>query len=171
MQESETDLQKDFEKAYDEFLEPIFRYFYYRFNDRDRAKDLAQETFMRAWLYVRTGKKVEAMKPFLYTTAGNIFKNELRGKKPVTSLDTLTEGTGFEIESEETSAEEVTEARLLMKKLDDLRPSYREVLVLRYVDGLPPKEIAAILGETETNVSVRIHRALRKLRKLHEGIP
>lgn len=162
-------MQEDFEKAYDEFLEPIFRYFYFRFNDRDRAKDLAQETFMRAWMYVRTGKEIGTMKPFLYTTAGNIFKNELRGKKPVTSLDALTESAGFEIASEETSAEEVSEARLLMKKLDDLSPKYREVLILRYVDGLPPKEIAVILGETDTNVSVRIHRALRKLRELHEG--
>jgi RNA polymerase sigma-70 factor, ECF subfamily len=168
MQEAEQNLQKAFEEAYDEFLEPIFRYFFFRFDDRDRAKDLAQETFMRAWQYARTGKKIESMKPFLYTTAANIFKNELRGKKPVTSLEALVEGTGLEVESGETSLEELSEARMLMAKLDKLNPRYREILILRYVDGLPPKEIAAVLGETESNVSVRIHRALRKLRELHE---
>jgi RNA polymerase sigma-70 factor, ECF subfamily len=169
MQEAGKDLRDAFSKAYDEFLEPIYRYFYYRFNDRDQAKDLAQETFMRAWTYARTGKEIGAMKPFLYTTASNIFKNELRGRKAVTSLDMLTTETGFEIESEETSAEEISEARMLMQKLDQLSPSYREVLTLRYVDGLPPKEIASILGESDSNVSVRIHRALRKLREIHEG--
>lgn len=172
MQEADrSHLHEAFENAYDEYLEPIFRYFLYRLNDRDRAKDLAQETFMRAWLYARDGKVIESMRPFLYTTASNLFKNELRGRKPVTSLDNLMETVGFEIEAEETSAEERAEAQLLMKKVDDLPDAYREVLLLRYVDGLPPREIAKLLGDSDTAVSVRIHRALKKLRELYEPTP
>lgn len=168
MQEDGNDPRITFESAYDEFLEPLYRYFFYRLNDRDRAKDLAQETFVRAWLYVRDGKQIASMKPFLYTTASNIFKNELRDRKINVSLDMLTNEYAFEIASEDTSAEELSEARLLMSRLPKLGPKYQEVLTLRYIDGLPPREIGAILGETDTAVSVRIHRALRKLRELHD---
>lgn len=171
MQEEEQNLQKTFESAYVEYLEPIYRYFFYRLNDRDRAKDLAQETFMRTWLYARDGGTIQAMRPFLYTTASNLFKNELRAKKPVSSLDTLMSETSFEVEAEETSAEERLEATLLMKKVDELPEKYREVLLLRYVDGLPPRDIAPLLDESVTAVSVRIHRALSKLRELYEPTP
>jgi RNA polymerase sigma factor (sigma-70 family) len=107
------------------------------------------------------------MRPFLYTTANNIFKNELRAKKAVVSYDLLTE-SGFEITDETVSIEERTEARLLMQKLPLLPPHYHEVLVLRFVDGLSPQEIGEALGERSATVSVRIHRALHKLRELHE---
>ena len=169
MQEAGRDLREEFEKAYDEYLEPLYRYFLLRFDDRERAKDLAQETFMRAWLYVRDGKEIGAMRPFLYTVASNLFKNELRGKRPVVSLDLLTDEAGFEIASEETPPEEAAEARRLMDKLDELSPADREVLTLRYVDGLPPREIAKVLDVNDSAISVRIHRALKRLRDLHEG--
>jgi len=45
---------------------------------------------------------------------------------------------------------------------------YREVLVLRFVDGLGPKEISALVEESENVVSVRIHRGLKILRDLIE---
>lgn len=167
MQEAHRLLTVRFEEAYDEFLEPIYRYFLYRFNDRDRAKDLAQETFMRAWDYARSGKKIKLMKPFLYTTASNLFKNELRRKRETASLEVLQEG-GFEIADEAVPAEELAEAKRLMTKLPQLPDRYHEVLTLRFVDGLSPQEIGEVLGERSTTVSVRIHRALRKLRDLHE---
>lgn len=156
----------DIERAYDEFLEPIFRYFYWRLGDRDRAKDLAQETFVRAWDYLRKGNAISSMKPFLYTAAGNIFKNELRGRKPVVSLDALRV-EGFDPPLEETSAEERLEAKLLMQKVDRLAPPQREILLLRYADGLSIGEIAEALDITNSATSVRIHRALAALREIH----
>jgi RNA polymerase sigma-70 factor (ECF subfamily) len=49
--------------------------------------------------------------------------------------------------------------------MEGLHIGYREVIVLRYVNDLPVKEIALLLGETENNVSVRLHRALAALKK------
>lgn len=168
MQEEST---KDrFVAAYDEYFEALFRFFYFRLNDRDRAMELAQETFMRAWQYVRMGKEIETMRPFLYTTAANLFKNELRGRKPVVSLDALQEEIGFDPEgTTEAEVTEEVEARQLMRKVEQLSDRDREVLTLRYVEGLPIKEIAVLLGQGESAVAVRIHRALRKLRDIHEG--
>jgi RNA polymerase sigma-70 factor (ECF subfamily) len=47
-----------------------------------------------------------------------------------------------------------------------LAPDQREALILRYVDGMPPRDIAPIVGESENAVSVRIHRGLQKLREM-----
>jgi RNA polymerase sigma-70 factor (ECF subfamily) len=161
-------LAKTFEEAYTELLEPIFRYFFFRLNDRDRAKELAQETFMRAWLYAKSGKEIKMMKPFLYTTANNLFKNELRGRHRTMSLNLLMEEGGFDRASDDVSPEDSAEARLLMDKVDALPASYREVLMLRYVDGLSLREIGSALGKSEGAAGVQVHRALQKLKVLHE---
>jgi len=50
-----------------------------------------------------------------------------------------------------------------MKKLDD---DAREILTLRYVDDLDPKDIAVILGITPNNASVRLNRAMQALKQL-----
>ncbi len=47
-----------------------------------------------------------------------------------------------------------------------LPDNYREVIVLRFANNLTITEIAEIIGENENAVSVRIHRALKKLKEL-----
>lgn len=161
-------LAAQFEKAHIELIEPLFRYFFFRLNDRDRAKELAQETFMRAWDYARNGREIQALKPFLYTTASNLFKNELRSRRPTVSLDALMEDGSFDHPSDETSPEESAEAKLLMRKVEGLPPDYQEVLMLRYADGLSLREIGETLGKSEGAAGVQLHRALQKLKILHE---
>jgi RNA polymerase sigma-70 factor (ECF subfamily) len=162
-------LSARFDAAYRELIEPIFRYFFFRLNDRDRAKELAQETFMRAWEYARKGNAIEAMKPFLYTTAGNLFKNELRSRKPTVSLDLLMQEGAFDRASEDISPEEGAEAKRLMRKVEDLSPDYREAIILRYVDGLSLREVGEALGKSEGTAGVQVHRAMKKLKELYKG--
>ncbi len=165
------DLQKAFTEAYDLHMEEIFRYFAYRLTDRERAKELTQETFMRAWAYASKGKEIRAVRPFLFTTASNIFKNELRDRKLATSLEEHMEATGNEPEANERSPDTQAEATLLRMSLERLEEPYKEVLRLRYFDELSPKEIGEMLGESENTISVRVHRALKKLKELHQPTP
>lgn len=162
-------IRDSFERSYEELVEPIFRYFLFRLGDRDRSRELAQETFMRAWTYAASGKEISQMRAFLYTAAANLFKNELRAKRPVISLDWIMEASGFDVADQRQAPEEETEARMLMQRLDELGDTDREVLTLRYVDGLGNQEIATAIGIRENAVAVRIHRALKKLRAAHEG--
>ena len=55
-----------------------------------------------------------------------------------------------------------------LKALEELPEPYREAVVMRYVDGLSPTEIARTIGESENVVSVRVHRGLKKLKSLLE---
>lgn len=157
-------IRTSFENAYDEFLEPIFLFLAARLGNRERAKELSQETFMRAWKYLADGNTITNMRPFLYTTAYNLFKNELRAKRATVSLEALRESHGFDPQGTDMPLDERLEQRLLIDKMGELPPAYADVLMLRYVDGLTVKDIAAMLGETQVTVSVRIHRGLAKLR-------
>ena len=60
-----------------------------------------------------------------------------------------------------------SELVLLTERVQDLDEPYRKALTLRYVDGLAVQEIAHLLDETPTTISVRIHRGLTKLRNTY----
>ena len=58
------------------------------------------------------------------------------------------------------------EVQHTLSMLDSLEPQYREIIHFRYVEGLPPKDIAEILELSTNTVSVRLTRAVETLRKL-----
>lgn len=152
-------------QTYNELSDAIFRYCYLRISDRETAKDLTQETFIKVWRYLENGNKVDNMRALMYKTASNLIIDEYRKRKTL-SLDQL-KLSGFDIPSR--SHEDIHNCAMVkeivefMHKLDD---KYKEVLILRYVDNLSSKEIAEIVGETQNNVSVRINRGFKKLKKI-----
>ena len=157
-------LEEEFLQAYDNYADAIFRHCYYRLFDRERAKDVMQDTFLRAWEYLGKDNKVDNMRALLYRIANNLIIDFVRKKKE-TSLDAMQE-EGFDPATDDdmsTIANRMDGAEA-MKALQQLDDGHRDVLVMRYVNGLEPAEIAEILEETPNAVSVRIHRGLEKLR-------
>ncbi|HEU4677286.1 MAG TPA: RNA polymerase sigma factor [Candidatus Paceibacterota bacterium] len=159
-------------KAFDEFSDALFRHAMYRISDRERAVELVHDTFTKVWGYLRDGHTIESYKPFLYKVMNNLIIDEYRRRKEY-SLDALMEEEGTDEgsfpELYEGGLEEVTfslDAQKASDLISELPVSYREVLTLRFVDGLGPKEISALIEESENVVSVRIHRALRALRDM-----
>lgn len=159
-----------FEKLYDTHADAIWRHFYHRLGDNERAKELMQEVFLKTWQYVMLGKTIEHEKAFLYRIAKNLFINEIRTKKSQTSLDSLEEA-GFEVKDEHDMTSTHAEHTELMERLDMIKDTYRTVLVMRYIDDLPVKEIASILDENETNISMRIKRGIEALKQTYERRP
>lgn len=162
---SSRDMVEQFLKFYDKFADSIFRHCYFRLSDREKARDLVQETFMKAWKYMADGGQVDNFRAFLYKVANNLIVDEYR-KKKTESLDELQE-QGFDVIDEKSrSAIELAEAERILKVINELEPIYREVITLRFVEDLTPKEIAQIVNESENVVSVRIHRGVKKLKEL-----
>lgn len=160
-------LEKEFLGWHEQFSDAIFRHCFFRLSDRDKAKDITQETFMRLWNYVSLGKEVENVRAFLYKIANNLIIDDYRRKETL-SLDQMHEEQGFDPGYEVRGDIEVRdEYQRALKIIEDLPVLYREALVMRHIDGLSVKEIARITGETENVISVRIHRAIQKL-KHHE---
>jgi RNA polymerase sigma-70 factor (ECF subfamily) len=163
--------EERFLKAFDEYADALFRHAVYRLSDRERAIEIVHDTYTKVWGYVRGGHEIEAYKSFLYKVINNLIIDEYRRRKEY-SLDAMLaeEGTdeGSFPELNAGSIDEVTfslDAKQALELLGELPPVYREVITLRYVDGLGPKEISELIEETENVVSVRIHRALRLLKE------
>jgi len=159
-----------FEALYECHADAIFRHLYHRLGDRERAKELMQEVFLRAWQHVMLDKNIDHEKAFLYRIAKNLFINEIRTDKRTTSLDALVD-EGFEAPDEHAITSSHAEHTELMERLMMIKDSYRTVLVMRYIDDLPVKEIAEILDEQETNISMRLKRGIEALKRTYEIRP
>ncbi len=154
-----------FLSAYDTHADAIFRFCYAHLGNRDRAKDAVQETFVRVWAYLAKGKRVDTMKPFIYRTARNLLIDQARRPQSA-SLDALRE-EGFDVADERTPDPAVSaDASRAIRLASSLDVQYRDAVLLRYVTGMMPKDIAAVTGESENTISVRINRGLEKLRAL-----
>ncbi len=163
--------EQRFLSAFEEYGDALFRHATLRISDRERAIDLVHDTYAKVWTYVRNGHEVDQFRPFLYKVLNNLIIDEYRKHKEV-SLDALFEVEGvdegtFDELSESTA--EALAATLDGKKafmvLEELPDMYREVIILRFVDELGPKEISELIEENENVVSVRLFRGLKMLRQ------
>jgi len=163
------EIEQEFTKAYDQFADAIFRHCVFRVSDREKAKDIAQGTFVRVWGYMSQGKEIDNMRAFLYRIANNLIIDEYRKKKDI-SLDHMRDEEGFDIGFDPRhDVETKDEHAQALALLECLPEKYREALVMRHIDGLSVKDIAHLTHETENVISVRIHRAIEKLQKLRDG--
>ncbi len=169
-----TSFEQAFLEAFDAHADALFRHASFRLSNRERAADLTQETFLKAWEYARTGGEIRHHKSFLYRILNNLIIDEYRKAKEE-SLDILTENNPVEASEllavgSRNEKEGQLNDELLVEKIRTVIPqlpeALREAVTLRYIDDLSPKEIAALLEISENVVSVRIHRGVAKLREL-----
>jgi RNA polymerase sigma-70 factor (ECF subfamily) len=168
--------EKRFLEAFEEYSEALFRHAAIRISNRERSIDVVHDTFTKVWSYIRAGHQIDSYRSFLYKVLNNLIIDEYRKKKEA-SLDALLEAEGVDEGSFSELSESTVEAlaatidgRKAFDLLEKLPEEYREVLIFRFVDELGPKEIAALIEESENVVSVRIHRGLKLLRnKIEEG--
>ena len=159
-----------FTSIYIREADSIFRYCFFRVSNREQALDIVQETFLRYWQTLEQGRAVDKIKPFLFTVAHRLIIDWYRKKKSI-SFDDLASEEGIEeydpaSESAFADLEMASEGRFLIDSIRKLSSSYRQVVYLRFVEGLPPPEIAEMLGVSTNTASVRINRGLQELRKI-----
>ncbi len=162
-------LKKEFDAAYDLHADALFRYSFYKISDREKAKDIVQDTFVRYWEYIAANGEVDKVKPFLYRIASNAIIDHYRKKKEI-SLDDMADDFGFDPADSDShlSVLRGPDSKLAMSLVEKLEGVSRDIILMRYVDGLSVKEIAEILEERENTISVKIHRALKDLQDLFE---
>jgi RNA polymerase sigma-70 factor (ECF subfamily) len=161
-------LEEDFLAAYENYADAIFRHCAYRLGDREIGRELMQETFMKVWEYLRTDQKtIDNMQAFLYRTAHNLIIDHVRRKKKriVDSLESLQE-TGFDLPDEHPGPSRRFTYTQIMETIEMVEEPYRTALVMRHIDGLPPREIADLLDVSPNVASVRINRGVKQLQAL-----
>ncbi len=155
-----------FRKIYEEHITALYRHAYFRVFSKDRAEELVQEAFLRFWEYTQKGGDVLNPKAFLYKTLTNLIIDHSRKKKE-SSLDELMEDSDWaEPGASENEAHEISSLFEEIKGvMCGLPKDVQELITMKYIDDMDIKEIAEVLKISPNSASVRLHRALEKLRK------
>jgi RNA polymerase sigma-70 factor (ECF subfamily) len=161
----ELDNEKAFIKAYEELSDALFRHAFFRVSDREIAVDIVQEGFVKTWRHVSLGNPVDNWRSFLYRVINNLIIDYYRKSKS-DSLDLLAE-EGFEPSvNDHENIVTGSEISIVRRALELLPERDRDVVVMRHIDGMTVKDIAGFIGESENVVSVRLHRAIKKVQKI-----
>ena len=147
--------------------------------DRDQAKNIAQEAFLKLWLNKEKVRKVNGIKAFLYTSAKSDCLNLFRHKKVVhkylnKSLRKREESLNIEvlnaINFDTVMLAELEE--LIEGSVNELPDKCKQVFKMRRVDFKKNKEIAAELNISIKAVEANMTRALKHLKnKLSDYLP
>ena len=159
-----------FLEAFENHADALFRHATFRLSDRERVEDIVQDAFVKTWEYLSKGNTIDDFRPFLYKTLNNLIIDEYRKKKHG-SLDELIdeewkEGRVENLVSDDfdTITAQIDGAKML-EEVARMPETYRTVVLMRFVDGLEPREIAEATGKDTNLVSVHMHRGLAWLRK------
>ena len=162
----QTKIQGILTTAHNDFEKGLNARAFFKVSNHEMGEDLVQQTFMKTWIYLVKGGKIEMMKAFLYHILNNLIVDEYRRSKS-TSLDVLME-KGFEPSSENTERFlDTLDGKVAFLLIDRLPPMYKKVMRMKYVQDLSLQEISFITGISKNTIAVQIHRALEKLRILY----
>ena len=132
--------------------------------DRHFAEDAAQEAFAKAFCRLSKLRKKERFAPWLATICRNVSRDMLRAKGRLGNPEDLTKVV---IPCEDKD-DELTQA--VREAVTGLSGSLKEVIFLRYYDGMPYDRISELLGISKTAVDGRLRRAKKMLVKhLHRS--
>lgn len=162
-----------FNDLYTSQTDALFRYCFFRVSDREQSKDIIQEAFMRLWdKLVEDTDQIKNPRALLFKITSNLVIDWYRKKKAV-SLDNLLDSETAEndLQIQDSSYEQIeiqSEGKIFLKYISKLDPTYQQVVYLRYVEDMSPKEIAQITDLSVNVVSVRINRGIEILKKKYE---
>jgi RNA polymerase sigma-70 factor (ECF subfamily) len=161
-----------FEKLVTEYERAVYAIAQRMTGNAEDAADMTQETFIKAYNSLSSFRGDSKFSVWLYRIANNVCLDFLRSRsrKPTVSLSTEDddgEETQLDIADESQSPELLLESALtrdaVRRGLDSLPPDYKQILLLREIQGLSYEEIAAALGIESGTVKSRIFRARKRL--------
>lgn len=159
--------------------EVAFRFSFLVCGHPEDAEDVMQDALFKTFQYVRQIDDPSAFRTWLYSTVRNacLMKRRRRVGEPAAFVP-LAAGPGgdappVDVADRATPIDEqmmrAADGARLRAALAHLPPAYRMIVVLREMEGLSTREVAAITGYTEANVKQRLHRARLMLRRHLEG--
>lgn len=158
--------KNEFIRAYDEYSNAIYRYCFFRVYSKQQAEEIMQDAFMKTWQYIADGKEIENIRAFLYRVAGNLIIDSIRKHKESSLDELMEESNAFEPSSEnENDAENKILFKEIKEQLSTLKKEEQTIIIMRHVEGFSPQEIAETLGTNANNISVKLNRAVKKLKK------
>jgi RNA polymerase sigma-70 factor (ECF subfamily) len=146
-----------FESIVRRYTRPLAEFVIHKTATVQDAEDIVQETFLRAFVNIKTFDPQFSLKNWLFTIAYRLVVSSYRKKKPV-RLDSRTCAEMIDPQPNENS-----QLDWLWEVAAQMGESVYTVLWLRYKQEMEVAEIARVLGRSQIGVRVLLHRARRKL--------
>ncbi len=160
-----------FEVIIDKYKDYVYNIVLRLCGNKEDAKDLTQEIFVKVYSILPSYNLKYEFKSWLYKIVTNYVIDFLRrsNSKRVIDFVPLDENSFDDLtETAETSSGPTFDPQLVNRvyiELNRMKPKYREVLSLRYIEGLKIEEISDILKIKPSTVRVRLYRGLKLLSK------
>jgi len=180
-------IREDDPAAFEEFVkrygDRIYGFGLRMCGEREDARDIVQETLIKAFESLKKLHEPRALRSWLYRVASNAcLMKRRKGKfepKRELSLEELmppsAENARFEVPDLSASPDRAAEAAetrgLVREAIRALPPGYRIVLLLRDIEQLSTREVAQALDLPETTIKMRLHRARLEVRRYLEHGP
>ena len=158
-----------FSQIYDEHVDKIYRFVFFKVSDESLAQDITSETFTRLWKEISEDKEVKNPHGFLFKVARNLIFDYYRTKdrNPINldNVDTILDKN----QDIEKKAVQNDDMRIILAAMDKLNDDCRVALSMYYIEQEPVSEVAKALGKSNGATRVIIHRAMRELKKFMEA--
>lgn len=171
-----------FDILVDRYKVRLYHYLLRLLRNEDEAEEIAQETFVKAFIHADKYKTIARFSTWLYTIATNLVRNKLRAKRRAPKFISMWT-RGPEGEEDVPAVDLIDTARQpdvqfndkeLGRKIDDaiakIPEKYRTSFVLREINQLSYEEIAAVTGLKLGTVRSRINRARHSFRRAIEPV-
>jgi RNA polymerase sigma-70 factor, ECF subfamily len=166
VQQAKTGNSEAFAQLYDAYVERVYRYIYFRTSEDAATEDLVSQVFLKAW--ENLGRYKVGGSPFiawLYTIARNLVIDYYRATKK----DVLPLEAAVALPSDRESPDEEAQLHFDLEAMRDalqfLTGDQQQVLILKFIAGLPNENIARIMNKREGTIRGLQMRALQTLSK------
>jgi RNA polymerase sigma factor (sigma-70 family) len=161
---------EDFEQILHRFEIPLLQYARRITGDREQARDVVQETFIK---FQRNGavRRQDEPATWLFTVCRNAALNVCRKERRMMHLDEqLIEARESEQPMPFNQLEQKEAAGFLLRIVATLPPRQQEIIQLKFQNDLSYQQIAKIMQTTANNVGVLLHTALKTLRQRYREV-
>ncbi|WRP05699.1 RNA polymerase sigma factor [Rossellomorea aquimaris] len=158
--------QQELNEWFNQYGESILTYILLMVRDYQQAEDLTQETFLKAYRRQQQFEGKSSVKTWLFAIAHNVTKDYFRKKNPLKHYLGLTMEEKDCKPLPEQIVEMNFESEQLYRAIQQLKTSYRHVIILRKLKEFSTSETALVLNWSESKVKMTLRRALVELKKV-----
>jgi RNA polymerase sigma-70 factor, ECF subfamily len=160
--------EADFDRLFREYSAPLYNFALRMIGDPDRAADIAQDTFIKAYRKLDTLTDASSARSWIYRIATNTAIDEMRRRKHLVpggdnkgrSFEQADGGPGPETQVLSGLMDE-----RIGKALLHLKPNHRQCLILSDVEDMSARQIGEVMGMTNGAVRVLLCRARSEMRR------
>lgn len=158
--------RRHFEAFYRTHADPVFRFVFFRVGrDRERARDLTQEIFLKAYQAFERYEPERGARAWIFTIARNHLYNAYAAQKEAVSLEEAEAHSALQmsyLDPHEANEQE----QALVTALTQLPEADAELIRQKYLEGWSFEDLAKSLGKTAGALRIQAMRSLKRLQKL-----